>query len=292
VSEARPRVALATYERAPDLAPDDRPLASALSSLGVEPVAVVWSDLSADWESLDLIVIRSCWDYHLRLAEFNAWLDRLVKMGVPVLNSATLIRWNADKRYLLDLTALGVPTVPTLVVSVNDGERVWLETITRGWRQFVLKPTVSASGYETHLFEHPLDESARATIERVTSRGESLVQPFIEEVSRNGELSFTFIDGEYSHATLKTARSGEFRVQTDHGGKTEPCDAPQTLVRAAARAIAALPETPLYARVDAVEQQNALVLMELELIEPNLFLEYRSGVAERLAAAIVARLNR
>jgi glutathione synthase/RimK-type ligase-like ATP-grasp enzyme len=291
VNTARRRVALATYARAPNLAPDDRSLASALRSRNIDAAPVVWSDAATDWESFDLVVVRSCWDYHLRLVQFTAWLDHLVKIGTPVLNSPVIIRWNADKRYLLDLSARGISTVPTLVAE-NGSFDVVRETQARHWDTFVVKPSVSASGYETHLLEHPLNTAARATLDRVASLGAMLVQPYIEEVSRHGELSFTFINGEYSHATLKTARAGEFRVQTDHGGTSEPVAPPADLVRQAADAIAVLPETPLYARVDAAVQHDALLLMELELIEPNLFLGYGAGAADRLASAIIDRLIR
>jgi glutathione synthase/RimK-type ligase-like ATP-grasp enzyme len=292
VNDARSRVALATYEGAPSLAPDDLLLAAALVANGVDVVAAVWSDLGCDWDSFDVVIVRSCWDYHLRLAEFAGWLDRLAKMGMPILNSPVLIRWNADKRYLLDLVARGVPTVPTFVAEPADPESVYREADARGWEKFVVKPAVSASGYETHLLALPFTDSARATIERVTALGATLVQPFVEEVAHYGELSFTFIDDEYSHTTLKTARAGEFRVQTDHGGKSEPITPSADLVRQAARTIASLPEKPLYARVDGVVRSNELLLMELELIEPNLFLEHGSGSAERLANAIVARVSR
>src|SRR5678809_600523 len=109
------RVALATYESAPDLAPDDRLLVPALERASISAEAAVWSDQSIDWGSYDAVVIRSCWDYHLRVAEFFTWLDRLESERVRVWNPPALVRWNADKRYLLDLARRGVPTIPTMI---------------------------------------------------------------------------------------------------------------------------------------------------------------------------------
>ena len=285
------RVALATYESAPDLAPDDRPLIHALERVGIGAEAVIWSNQSADWESFDAVVIRSCWDYHLRVPEFFSWLDRLESAEVRVWNPPALVRWNADKRYLLDLARRGVPTIPTMIALRGRPRDVEAIVHAEGWRRIVVKPAISASGYETHSFVIPFDDAARQTIERVSSLSHVLVQPFVEEIPRDGELSFTFIDGRFSHATLKRARSGEFRVQTEHGGSVESTRVSPSLVEQAARAIGAIDEVPLYARVDGVVRDGDLLLMELELIEPNVFLDARSGAVDDFASAIRSRLE-
>jgi glutathione synthase/RimK-type ligase-like ATP-grasp enzyme len=286
------RIALATYSRAPRLAADDQLLPPALASLGITAEPVVWSNDSATWSDFDAVVVRSCWDYHLQFAEFLAWLARLDAEGIAVWNSSPLVRWNADKRYLLDLARRGVATIPTMIVPRGRGCDVESLAIAEGWTRFVLKPTVSASGYETYALRTPLDDAAREAIAKVTAIGDALLQPFVEEVPRYGEYSFTFIDGAFSHATLKRATPGEFRVQTEHGGSVEPVDAPRALVEQATHALKVLPETPLYARVDGIARGSAFLLMELELIEPNLFLGEASGAAERLAAAIDRRVGR
>jgi glutathione synthase/RimK-type ligase-like ATP-grasp enzyme len=286
------RIALATYSRAPRLAADDQLLPPALASLGITAEPVVWSNDSATWSDFDAVVVRSCWDYHLQFAEFLAWLARLDAEGIAVWNSSPLVRWNADKRYLLDLARRGVATIPTMIVPRGRGCDVESLAIAEGWTRFVLKPTVSASGYETYALRTPLDDAAPEAIAKVTAIGDALLQPFVEEVPRYGEYSFTFIDGAFSHATLKRATPGEFRVQTEHGGSVELVDAPRALVEQATHVLKVLPETPLYARVDGIARGSAFLLMELELIEPNLFLGEASGAAERLAAAIDRRVGR
>ena len=285
------RVALATYESAPDLAPDDQPLVPALASVGVRAESAVWSDASLAWESYDAVVIRSCWDYHLRVAEFFAWLDRLESADVRVWNPPALVRWNADKRYLLDLARRGVATIPTMIALRGRPRDVEAIVHAEGWRHVVVKPAISASGYETHSLTSPFDAATRETIERVSRRSHVLVQPFVEEIPRDGELSFTFIDGRFSHAMLKRARSGEFRVQTEHGGSVENTTVDASLVEQASRALGAIDGVPLYARVDGVVRGGDLLLMELELIEPNVFLSERSGAVDDFAAAIRARLD-
>ncbi len=216
---------------------------------------------------------------------------RLDSAGVVALNSTTLVRWNADKQYLLDLARHGVATIPTVVVSQGDTGSVDAIAGARGWTRFVLKPTVSASGHETHAFRTPLDVGARTAVERVLSRGDALLQPFADEVAEYGELSFTFIDGAPSHSTLKRAAPGEFRVQQEHGGSATPVDPPRALIEQAGRVLDALSEPPLYARVDGIVVDDRFVLMELELIEPNLFLGFGAGSAARLASGVARRLR-
>jgi glutathione synthase/RimK-type ligase-like ATP-grasp enzyme len=286
-----PRVALATYAGAPDLAPDDLLLAIALEGAGIRPQAVVWSDRSVDWRTFDAVVIRSCWDYHRRHGEFMAWLDVLDAAGRRVWNATSIVRWNSDKRYLLDLAGRGVATVPTRVVARGSSVPVADVAHAEGWTRFVVKPAVSASAYETHALEPPLADDDRDAIERVVAHGDALVQPFLDEVTTDGELSLVFFDGEFSHAAIKRSRRGDFRVQTEHGGTVAPVDLVPAVVERARRSLDALDEIPLYARVDGVGDERSFRLMELELIEPNVFLGASTGAADRFATAIAHRLG-
>ena len=286
------RVALATYGRAPALAPDDQLLVPALDALGVLAEPVVWSS-HAMWTAFDAVVIRSCWDYHLHSDAFYAWLESLEGAGVPLWNPAPVIRWNADKRYLIDLEARGVPTIHTEIVGRGRVTEVEEVVAKNGWKKFVIKPAISASGFETYALATPLDEFSRATIARVASTGNVLVQPFADEVPEAGELSFVFLDVEFSHAALKRAAvaTGEFRVQTEHGGTVERTSTPAHLIEQAACGLTTLPTMPLYARVDGIVRDDQFVLMELELIEPNLFLDLEPTAPARMAHGIARRLT-
>jgi glutathione synthase/RimK-type ligase-like ATP-grasp enzyme len=287
----KPRIALATYEAAPSLAPDDQLLVPALARAGVDAEPAVWSDDAVIWETFDGVVIRSCWDYHRRVAEFVSWLERLDASRLPVWNPVPLVQWNANKRYLLDLEARGVGALATRIVprgAVHEIDAAFAEA---GTSRVVIKPAVSASGYETHAFSTPLSVDDREIVERIVNAGDVLVQPFAEEIPRDGELSFTFIDGSFSHAAIKRATGDEFRVQTEHGGSVAPIAGDPRLIEQAARALTVLPEIPLYARVDGIDRGGAFLLMELELIEPNLFLGLGAGAADRFATALARRLR-
>ena len=284
------RVALATYGGAPNLAPDDRRLIPALEQVGIDAMPIVWSDQSVSWRRFDAVILRSCWDYHLRFEEFQSWLSALEHDGVRLWNSPDTVRWNADKRYLLDLARRGAATIPTMMAVRGQPEAVGSIAAAEGWPQFVIKPAVSASGYETYALRQPLDAAARAAIARVSAIGDVLVQPFANEVPESGELSLIFFDGKFSHATVKRARAGEFRVQTEHGGTVEATTVDPVIVAQASGVIQLLDETPLYARVDGIIREGALLVMELELIEPNVFMSYHPNAAHRFAAAIGARI--
>ena len=285
------RVALATYAAAPDLAPDDQLLVPALASLGVESVPAVWSDASIDWARFDGVVIRSCWDYHRRYAEFLSWLDRLDAGRIRVWNSTATLRWNSTKRYLIDLAARGVPTVPTRILSGAAADAVTETARREGWTRVVVKPAVSASAHETHAFTLPLGDGDRAAIERVAHHADVLVQPFVDEVTTDGELSLIFFGGEFSHAAIKRTRPGDFRVQTEHGGTVAPIDVVPSIIARARRSLDALDAVPLYARVDGVGDERSFRLMELELIEPHVFLGSARGAAGRFASAIARHFS-
>jgi hypothetical protein len=265
-------IALVTCARLPQLTEDDRLLAAALQEGGAEARAVVWADPTVDWTSFDAIVVRSTWDYHLRIDEFLAWLDQLEACDARVWNPVPLLRWNADKSYLRELD---VPRVPTAFVHRGGDVRAAMRE--HGWHCAVVKPNVSATAFETFIIdaEQPCQLATR----------DVLVQPFIDEVVRDGEWSLLFFGGVYSHAVLKRARAGDFRVQNDFGGTAEVRDPGAAIVESAARALAAAPPT-LYARVDGVVIAGVFTLMELELIEPVLFLREHPEAAARLARQV------
>jgi glutathione synthase/RimK-type ligase-like ATP-grasp enzyme len=286
-----PRVALATYGGMPEHAPDDRLLAAALEQAGVRVEAAVWSNPAVDWLAFDAVVIRSCWDYHRRHAEFMAWLDSLDAAGRRVWNPTPMVRWNSNKRYLADLAGRGVATVPTRIIERGSSTSVADVAREAGWTRFVVKPAVSASAYETHALTLPLSAADEPAIERLVAQGDVLVQPFLHEVTTDGELSLLFFDGAFSHAAIKRTRPGDFRVQSEHGGTVAPIDLAPAIVAAASKSLDALDEVPLYARVDGVGDDQSFRVMELELIEPNVFLGAAEGSAERFARAIVRRLG-
>jgi glutathione synthase/RimK-type ligase-like ATP-grasp enzyme len=283
-----PRIALATSAEHAELHPHDLPLAAALRTAGLEPVAEVWTDPSVDWSAYDAVLLRSVWDYHVRLLEFTEWLGQLDKAGVPVLNDSDLIRWNADKQYLLELRERGVAIVPSQVAA-----GACLREVVAGLagQEIVVKPTVSATARHTIRGTAGSEELSRAMDDLPDSV--YLVQPFLDEIQSEGEWSLIFIDGEYSHAVLKRPAAGDYRVQDDFGGTAELMEPPVAVLEGSAAALAAANtrRAPVYARVDGVVSNGRYLLMELELIEPYLFLPQAPSATDQLAAAVASRLS-
>lgn len=272
------RVALATSENWPRLSPDDAELIPELARLGIDASPAVWSDGSADWKRFDAVIIRSCWDYHLRRDEFLQWIESLDR----VYNPPTIVRWNSHKSYLRDLATRGV-AIPNTQLIRSARERITIDG------EVIVKPAVSASAYDT--FRLTDRAAAATTIERLLSRGDVIVQEFIPEIATVGEWSLIFFDRVYSHAVRKMPMKGDFRVQTELGGSSMFADASDDLIAATRHVLDTIDGDLLYARVDVVQRADTVTLMELELIEPMLFLVGEPFAAKRFAQAIARRVG-
>ena len=295
------RVALATEARLPQLTDDDRLLLAELLRRGVHAEPAVW-DAPRDWGAFDAVVVRSCWDSHLRRDEFVAWAERVAASGARLHDPAPMLVWNSDKRYLRELAARGIAVVPTAwVAAADDGPRApSLAAVLRaeGWNEAVVKPAISAGAYETWRTsaDTAAADAARFAALVCGGAGEVLVQPFVEQVLRDGEWSLVFVAGRFSHAVRKRPASGDFRVQRQFGGRTEVSVPPPSLVRdagavlqAAAACTGLRAEEVLYARVDGVERDGRLVLMELECVEPDLFFATAPEAVGRVAEELLRR---
>ena len=286
-----PGIALITCDKYPELHEDDRLLVAALSALGIPASPAVWSDAAVDWASFDALVIRSPWDYFERPAEFRAWLDARAAAGASFMNPADVLVWNFDKGYLAELADAGVPLVPTVVIPQGSDADIAERARERGWDDIVVKPTVAGGAYATHRFRVADYGRYRDEI-RLTLRDRGvLVQPFLPEIVENGEVSLLFFDGEYSHAVCKRARSGDYRVQFVFGGTTEVIEPEAAWLETARRCLGATPSPTVYARVDGVIVDGRFVLMELEVLEPLMFLAQHPEAPQRFARAIARRLE-
>ena len=277
------QVGLVTYRGCPQLTEDDQLLISRLRELDIEASALVWDDPTVNWVGFDQVIIRSTWDYHLRLSEFFLWLAKLESDDVALQNPAPLIRWNADKRYLRELAELGIAIPETCWL--EEGARRSIRDIltVHRWDRAVIKPTVSATAYNTRYV-------ARGGVDEV-ARGPLMVQQFLPEISTAGEWSLVFINGAYSHSVRKYPAAGDFRVQMQFGGRVEIAMPSSEMISAAENVLQVSGKIPCYARVDCLECAGNFVLMELELIEPVLFLRLGEGVG-RFAHAIQQALFR
>lgn len=267
---------------------DDLHAAAELEARGVVVEPAVWDDTTVPWARYDAVVLRSCWDYHLRPAEFRGWIDRMERQRVPLWNPPALVRWNIEKRYLRDLAARGVPMVPTRWV--EPGESVALPDLLaeEGWDEAVIKPVVSASAHATWRTRLPVAPEDALRFREASRHTALMVQPFLRAITDDGEWSLCFFGGRYSHAVRKSPARGDFRVQIEHGGRTRAAIAPPSTVEQARLALAAVPTSPLYARVDGTWVDGVLRIIELELIEPCLFLGCDAAAPGRFADAIAA----
>ena len=279
-------VALVTSEDYPNLYEDDLLLVRALDELGIGSRPAVWSDAGVDWLSFDALVIRTPWDYFIRLREFRAWLDARIASGVRMCNSSDVLAWNFDKRYLQDLAVAGVSVIPTIVVSRGDRPDIVARARERGWNDIVVKPTISGGGYRTHRFRRDDAGRYRDDIAKILEDRDLLIQPFLPEIMSAGELSLLFFDGVFSHAVCKRPKEGDYRVQFQYGGTTESAEVRDEWIADARSCLLAAPSLPSYARVDGVICDGRFVLMELEVFEPLMFLAQHPEAPARFAKAI------
>jgi glutathione synthase/RimK-type ligase-like ATP-grasp enzyme len=270
-------VALATFVELPHGDEDDHLLASALTELGLSTGFVCWDDPDARWASAGVVIIRSPWDYHLRLNAFLGWVD-FVGSATRLCNPPSIVRWNSHKRYLVELDERGVPIVPTTLV--HAGEHAAL-----GPGEHVVKPAVSIGADRT------IRHATQQDLDALTATDDVLVQPYVTEVETEGELSIVCIEGTPTHVVRKVPASGDFRTQEHHGAVIDAVPLEASHVALADAALAAVDGSTLYARVDAVPVDGQLRVMELELIEPTLWLRWHPGAAELLAGAVVRILD-
>jgi glutathione synthase/RimK-type ligase-like ATP-grasp enzyme len=287
MSTGEPAVALATSRDLKELWAGDRLFLDELRRRGVRADPVVWDDDAVDWGEWDLVVIRSCWDYHLKVDRFRAWLDALEARRVPLLNPAPLVRWNLHKGYLLDAARAGARIPPTRVVARGEPGSLGEHVRAAGWMTCVIKPAISASGHSTRRVPATASDEDERVYRSMVAAGDVLLQEYVPQVAARGEWSFVFFDGRYSHAALKRAAPGEFRVHIEWGGTVDRVEPPPRLVQQAQRLVGALDLGAAYARVDGTEVSGGLTLMELELVEPELFFDHHPQAAGRLADVVL-----
>ncbi|GAA2287614.1 ATP-grasp domain-containing protein [Streptomyces ruber] len=290
MTRTAPRIALATYDPGADEHKDrDLPvLARAVGEAGASAEVVHWDDPEADWSAYDLVVLRSTWDYSWRAEEFAEWIARCAQV-TRLANPAHVVRWNADKRYIGQLADAGVPVVPTRYVA--PGDPVGLP----GDRGFVVKPTSGAGSRLAARYAAGERDAAVRHIERLhAEKLTAMVQPYLTGIDVSGERALQFYGGELLHASRKSAvltpgtPYDADKVAHPDLRPHEPTDAELAV---AERALAAVPggaSELLYARVDLVDGEDGRpCVMELELIEPNLFLWLHPGSVQAVAGAIV-----
>jgi glutathione synthase/RimK-type ligase-like ATP-grasp enzyme len=265
---------------------DDRLLREALGRCGLTSVRVDWADPDVDWSRFRCAVFRTTWDYFDRYAEFTAWLDRIERQ-TRVCNPASVIRWNVDKHYLADLHEKGVPVVPSRFLERGSTRTLSDVLNETGWDEAVIKPCVSGAARHTYRVNRRTSAEHQPTLSKLLAEEAMIVQPFQADIARTGEDTLMVFGGRYSFAVRKVAKAGDFRVQDDFGGTVHRHQPTEEQIELAERAVAACSPVPVYGRVDMVRGNDGrLAVMEMELIEPELWLRFHPPAADTFADAL------
>ena len=270
---------------------DDELARAPLRELGCDVSFIPWRT-EADWDAYDVVVVRSTWDYQHDLPAFERTLERIDASRARLENPLALMRWNVRKTYLRDLAQRGVPIAPTCwgESPVSAGIRALFAQLDTD--EIILKPVIGASAGDIVRLRVSSDVAEFDAAATLFAQRGYLAQPFLPQIVDEGEFALIYIDGELSHTILKSPKPGDFRVQEEHGGFIRAVTPESALLQAGARALAALPVTPLYARVDLVRNGVDYLLMEFELIEPSLYLRLDDDAPTRFARALAARCSR
>lgn len=251
---------------------EDQLLSKILTELGISHEIQPWSDLSVDWSSYTHLLIKSTWDYFDYYPEFLDWIEKIKALGIPVLNDLDVVKWNSDKRYLLEIEAKGFPTIAGVLL--EKGSKPTLDQIQKmvSSDTIVVKPLVSGGAKNT--LKIPVEEWPKfeEKVTQLVKEEAFLAQPFVKEVAEVGEFSLIFFNQQFSHAVLKTPAKSDFRVQHYFGGTIQVIQPDFNLLKLAQKLIDTFGKGTLYGRVDGVLIDGVFHLMELELIEPYLFL--------------------
>ncbi|WP_425389832.1 ATP-grasp domain-containing protein [Ekhidna sp.] len=270
---------------------EDQLVLDALEKLGLKARKVAWSDSSFDWTQTKVAVFRTTWDYAEKFTEFSDWLME-VSVKTKLVNDYGTIIWNLDKHYLNDLRDEGVNIVETYFIEPGDKRTLQELHDELGWQHTVLKPAISAAAKDTFKLTPETLEAYEDRYAYLIKDESMMLQPFQDDVIKRGELSLMLIGDEYTHAVLKVAKPGDFRVQDDFGGTVkdyQPTKAEKDLAIAAVNACETM---PIYARVDIVNDNDGNpAISELELVEPEMWFRKNEKAAEMLAGKIQALLG-
>jgi glutathione synthase/RimK-type ligase-like ATP-grasp enzyme len=281
-------ILIATCSEYPHPTPNLEALVNALKAQGMEAVYLPWKTTPLEtFIATDAVLPLCCWDYYDDPGRFLAWIDALEAGGARLLNPPALLRWNVRKTYLLEMAAAGLAVPKTIRLTDASSDAVARAMEQKGWRTAVLKPVSSQNGHGIQK----LDRANRAQWSVEDMTGDMLLQEFQQDVGALGETTMTFIDGTFSHAVRRILKPGEWRANPQYGITYERVEVSRDVIDTAQAYVDFLPQTPLYARVDGLVRSTGFMLMELELIDPYLYLEFAPGSADAMARAVVRRLG-
>jgi glutathione synthase/RimK-type ligase-like ATP-grasp enzyme len=285
------RVGVAASSEFPELDAGWPALRAALMAAGLDPVVVAWDRESAGGGNLDLVIVNYCWGYVTRLSAFLAWAERTAARSL-VMNPVPALRWNSDKAYLSDLAAAGVPTVPTTFIAPGEP---WSPPA----GDYVIKPSVGSGGWWAARYARGDREAAERHVAALHGAGQTvLLQPYQRSADTTGETAMVFFGGQFSHAVHKAALLEPDRGPADALWEREvitptaPSARHLQLARAAMATVARRLGETAYARVDVIDgNDGAPAVLEVELVEPSLFLPAAEGAAARFVRVLAGLLG-
>lgn len=265
-------------------------LKKALEKHDLKVIRKDWADPDFDWTTTKCAIFRTTWDYFDRFDEFQVWLDQ-IEHQTKLINPVSTIRWNMDKHYLRDLEKKGVRIVETLYI--KRGESRSLSNIYKeaGWKDVILKPTVAGAARHTYKLNSGNIADYESIFSELITKEDMMLQPYQYNIATKGEVSFMVMGGRFTHAILKKAKSGDFRVQDDFGGTVHNYDASEDEIAFAEEVIHACKPLPAYARVDVMwDNEDQLAVSEVELVEPELWFRENHEAADVLAEEVLERI--
>lgn len=281
-------IALVTGSENPELYTDDLPLKSYLESRGVVTSIVIWNDSEIDWKKYDVLVIRSIWDYIKDIDVFSAWLDFLRSHHIKVLNPISVMEWNKQKHYLLELADQGILIPPTIYIKKNTKINLQYEIEKVSWNKAVIKPTISVGAIRTWVLTKENADTLQADVDLLLSEQDIFIQKFAEEIKSQGEISIVYFNKKYSHAVLKRPKENDFRVQFQYGGTYEKYIPADSLLQSLETILSNIKAELLYARIDGyITSEGRFCLMEIELIEPVLFVSSDQDAPKNFYTALL-----
>ncbi len=265
---------------------EDELVLDAVKRQGLKTTKKSWSDPDFDWTSTQTVLFRTTWDYFERFDEFSPWLEQLEKQ-THCINPVSIIRWNLDKRYLIELSSKQINCVETHLLPKSSSINLKDMMNKHQWEQAIVKPVVSGAARHTYRVTKENCEDITAKLSQLIKNEDFLIQPFQKSIIEHGEVSLMVMNGRYTHAVKKIAAQGDFRVQDDHGGTVHPYIPNEDEIAFAEAAIKACEPQPLYGRVDIIKDNHGkFAIMELELIEPELFFRFCRPATTELAIGI------
>lgn len=274
-----------------ELLEDDRILAGALEKRGLKVTRTHWDNSGFNWAETGCVIFRTPWDYFNRYSEFAPWLENAAKV-TKFINPLTIINWNIDKHYLLDLKDAGISIPPTVFIEPGDERSLAEITASLNWEEFILKPAISGGAWHTYrLNRNNITEHEEIFKELIKDKS-MLLQEFQSSVTNTGEMSFIVLGGRFTHSVLKKAKKSDFRVQADHGGSVHDYSASGDEIAFAEEVVARSPRGIAYARVDVMkDNRGELALIELEVFEPELWFRKNLPAAELFAGIVSDIVN-